>query len=95
MPESPDAATFPNMFRPAATANDMAGMTNPQVARRLGSATFNVGTGGAAFGVADGTVIRVIDILRVVDDLTVASVLHGGSANLRKLANTLSTDRPP
>jgi subtilisin-like proprotein convertase family protein len=49
----------------------------------------SVGTNGAAFGVADGTVMTVIDILLAADDQAVDGVLDGGGATRRAKANTV------
>ena len=53
----------------------------------LGGASFDVGTSGAAFGVADGTSMQVRQILAATDARAVDGVLYGGDEVLRKLAN--------
>lgn len=62
----------------------------------VGACTFNVGTNGEAFGVANGTEVVVMDILRATDARTVNGVLYdlGGDGQwneleilLRRLAN--------
>jgi hypothetical protein len=55
----------------------------------VATATFNVGTNGAAFGVADGTVMTVMDILLAADDQAVNGVLYGGDATKRTKANNV------
>ena len=49
----------------------------------------SVGTNGAAFGVADGTVMTVMDILLAADDQAVDGVLYGGDATRRAKGNTV------
>jgi hypothetical protein len=53
----------------------------------LGAATYNVGTGGAAFGVANGTTLTVMQILLAADARAVNGVLDNGDVRLRTLAN--------
>jgi hypothetical protein len=53
----------------------------------VGTATFNVGTNGAAFGVADGTTMTVLELLLAADARAVNGVLYNGNANLRHKAN--------
>jgi hypothetical protein len=52
----------------------------------LGASTCNVGTSGAAFGVANGTTLTVYAILQGADSLAVAGVLYNGDSTLRKEA---------
>jgi hypothetical protein len=49
----------------------------------------SVDTNGAAFGLADGTVMTVMDILLAADDQAVDGVLYGGDATRRAKANTV------
>lgn len=53
----------------------------------LGTATVNVGSNGAAFGVADNTVLTVLDLLKATDAQAVGGLLYNGDATLRKEAN--------
>ncbi len=55
----------------------------------LGAATFNVGDCGAAFGVADGTEISVLDMLRATDSMAVNGSLYDLDAVLRQMANEI------
>ena len=123
------AATFPNMYGATAGANNLAGMTNEQVAgmftslfkrnattapagppkldaqvlatafavyvtnqslagttasaygftvtaNGVGAATVNVGENGAAFGVANGSTLSVLDILLATNARTVNGLLY-------------------
>ncbi|MCX7702146.1 MAG: MSCRAMM family adhesin SdrC, partial [Gemmataceae bacterium] len=47
----------------------------------VGSSTFNIGTNGAAFGVADHTVMTVLDILRATDSRTRNGILYDLDGN--------------
>ena len=60
-------------------------------ANGVGGMLFNVGSSGAAFGVADNTDLTVIDIMLAVDDQAVLGVLYDGDAFLRQLANEVLT----
>jgi hypothetical protein len=55
----------------------------------VGACTWNVGTSGAAFGVANDSVLSVLDILRAANDRAVGGVLYGGNRTLRNLANAV------
>jgi parallel beta-helix repeat protein len=55
----------------------------------LGNATFNISTSGPAFGVPNGTVLTVNQILQAVNDRAVNGVLYNGDAQLRGLADDL------
>lgn len=55
----------------------------------LGTATFSVGTNGAAFGVVDDTTMTVLDLLLAADAQAVNGVLYGGDAALRNKANNV------
>ncbi|NQU75377.1 MAG: hypothetical protein HQ546_03550 [Planctomycetes bacterium] len=53
----------------------------------VGVATFNIGDCGAAFGVADNTVMTVLDILLATNEQAVNGVLYNMDTLLRCLAN--------
>jgi hypothetical protein len=55
----------------------------------LGDATLNVGSDGAAFGVANNTTLTVMQILQDADKKTVNGVLYGGTQTLRQMATDL------
>ncbi len=55
----------------------------------LGTATVNVGSNGAAFGVADNSVLTVMDLLKATDAQAVSGLLYNGNAILRKEANNV------
>src|SRR5206468_12045079 len=55
----------------------------------VATATFNVGTNGAAFNVADNTVMTVMDILLAADAQAVNGVLYNGNTTRRNMANTV------
>jgi hypothetical protein len=55
----------------------------------LATTTYNVGTNGAAFGVADSTVMTVMDILLAADSQAVNGVLYNGDAVKRNKANNV------
>ncbi len=66
----------------------------------VGALTFNIGTSGAAFGVADGTEMVIMDILLATNDRTISGVLYDTNGDgvvqssellLRALANTVYT----
>lgn len=52
----------------------------------LGARSYNVGSGGASFGVANGTTLNVYQILKAADRRSVGGVLYGGDLVLRHLA---------
>jgi hypothetical protein len=52
-----------------------------------GTATFNVGSNGDAFGVANNTVLTLMDLLKATDARAVAGVLDNGSAARRNEVN--------
>ena len=58
----------------------------------LGNVEYSVGTHGVAFGVANGTSLRVIDILLAVNEQAVGGLLYGGDAALRTHANAVFDD---
>ena len=58
----------------------------------VGIATFNVGTSGDAFGVADNTEMTILDILQATDSQTVDGFLYADADYLRALANQVYTD---
>jgi hypothetical protein len=49
----------------------------------VGAATWNVGANGAAFGVANNSVLTVMDLLMAVNNQAVNGVLYNGNATLR------------
>jgi hypothetical protein len=55
----------------------------------VATSTYNVGTNGAAFGVADNTTMTVMDLLLAVDAQAVNGVLYNGNAARRNMANTV------
>jgi hypothetical protein len=55
----------------------------------VATATYNVGTNGAAFGAADNTVMTVMDLLLATDAQAVNGVLYGGGTTKRNKANTV------
>lgn len=55
----------------------------------VGTATFHVGTNGDAFGVANNTVMTVMDLLLAVDAQTVNGVLYNGNTAKRNTANAV------
>ena len=57
----------------------------------VGTATFNIGTCGAAFGVANFTNMRVLDILMATDDQSTQGRLYDLNSLLQRLANDIYT----
>jgi hypothetical protein len=55
----------------------------------VGDATFNVGSSGAAFGVANNVTLSVIDLLHDTDALSLNGILYNGNTALDNLANTV------
>lgn len=55
----------------------------------VATATINVGTNGAAFGVADNTVMTVMDALLATDAQAVNGILYNGNTTKRNQANTV------
>ena len=55
----------------------------------LGTATANVGSNGGAFGVANNSVLTIMDLLLAADQQAVGGLLYGGNAALRKQANNV------
>jgi hypothetical protein len=55
----------------------------------VATATYNVGSNGAAFGVADNTVMTVMDLLLAADSQAVNGVLYNGNTVKRNKANTV------
>jgi hypothetical protein len=53
----------------------------------VGTATVNVGSNGAAFGVASNTTLTVMDLLLATDKQAVDGVLYGGDTTRRSEAN--------
>jgi hypothetical protein len=56
----------------------------------VATATFNVGTNGAAFGVADNTTMTVMDLLLAANAQSINDVLYNGSTVNRKRPTTSS-----
>ncbi|MCY2926375.1 MAG: hypothetical protein NT031_13230, partial [Planctomycetota bacterium] len=54
-----------------------------------GAATYNVGANGAAFGVANGTTLSIMDILMAANNQAVNGVLYGGVVGLQNMANSV------
>jgi hypothetical protein len=55
----------------------------------VGTATVNVGSNGDAFGVANNTVMSVLDLLLATDAQAVNGVLYNGNATKRNHANNV------
>jgi hypothetical protein len=55
----------------------------------VGTATFNVSSDGAAFGVVNNTSLTVMDLLLATDDQAVNGLLYGGNTTLRTEANAI------
>jgi probable HAF family extracellular repeat protein len=55
----------------------------------VATATFNVGANGDAFGVANNTVMTVLDFLLALDAQAVNGVLYNGNTAKRNMANTV------
>ncbi len=55
----------------------------------VGYATFNVGSSGAAFGVANNTTMSVLDMLAATDALSANGNLYDGNTTLQNFANTI------
>jgi uncharacterized delta-60 repeat protein len=55
----------------------------------VATSTVNVGSNGAAFGVANNTAMTVLDILLAADAQAVNGVLYNGNATRRNQANTV------
>ncbi len=53
----------------------------------VGNATFSIGNNGAAFGVADYTIMTVIDMLRITDSMSASGDLYDLDSVLRTMAN--------
>jgi len=58
----------------------------------VGTATYNVGDDGAAFGVANNTTVTVMDLLLSVDAQSVNGVLYNGNKAKRDMANDIFSD---
>jgi hypothetical protein len=56
------------------------------------TATYNVGCDGAAFGVANGTTMTVMNLLLAVDAQSVNGVLYNGDKAKREAANDVFSD---
>ncbi len=55
----------------------------------IGSHTYNVGSNGAAFGVANNTSLTVVQLLLSTNSQSSHGVLYNGNSNLINLANTV------
>lgn len=55
----------------------------------VGTATFNVGSSGAAFGVDNNSTLTIMDLLLAADGQAVNGVLYNGNATLRNQANSV------
>ncbi len=55
----------------------------------LGTATVNVGSIGAAFGVANNSVLTVLNLLKATDAQAIGGLLYNGDDTLRKEANNV------
>ena len=53
----------------------------------VGTAAVNVGSSGAAFGVANNTTMTVMDLLLATDAQSINGVLYGGNTTKRNMAN--------
>ncbi len=51
----------------------------------------NVGSNGAAFGVANNSTVRVIDLLLATDAQSVNGILYNGNVTRRNMANVVHT----
>ncbi|MBX3403421.1 MAG: hypothetical protein KF699_08430 [Phycisphaeraceae bacterium] len=56
-----------------------------------GARLFNIGDNGAAFGVANGTTLTVLQVLQATDSMAVNGVLYFYNPSLRNLANEVYT----
>jgi hypothetical protein len=54
----------------------------------LATTTYNVGSNGAAFGVANNTVMTVLDVLLAADAQAVNGLLYNGDTARRNQAST-------
>jgi hypothetical protein len=82
-----DAQAMAVAFAIYATDSDLAGTTAVKYGFEVtsagaGGATFNVGASGASFGVANGTVLSVFDLLKKADAKSAGNVLYGGNLSL-------------
>jgi hypothetical protein len=55
----------------------------------VATATYNVGSNGAAFGVADNTTMTVMDLLLAADTHAVNGVLYNGNTTKRNMGNNV------
>jgi hypothetical protein len=55
----------------------------------VGAATWNVGSAGDAFGVANNTTMTVMDLLLATDDQAINGLLYNGNAAKRNEANAV------
>src|SRR5258707_2041748 len=55
----------------------------------VGTATVNVGSNGDAFGVANNTIMSVLDLLLATNDQAVGGLLYNGNSTRRSHANNI------
>jgi len=82
-------ATYVTNQSLAGTAGEAYGFTVTEYG--VGIATYNIGSAGEAFGVADDTEMTVMDILQATNDQAVDGVLYEGDRILRSMANAVYT----
>jgi hypothetical protein len=92
--DEPDAqvlATALNVYASTTSLGGTAGQVYGFVptADGLGASSFNVGTDGAAVGVANHTTLNVYDILSAINQRAVNGVLYNGNAALRDLCEDM------
>ena len=71
------------------TVNVGANVTFSVTATGLGADSFNVGSDGAAFGVANNTLLNVYSLLEALNEQAVNGVLYASSTTLQKEASDL------
>src|SRR5207249_3433205 len=55
----------------------------------VGTATVNVGSNGDAFGVANNTIVSVLDLLLATNDQAVGGLLYNGNSTRKSHANNI------
>jgi protocatechuate 3,4-dioxygenase beta subunit len=55
----------------------------------VGGEGYNIGSNGAAFGVVDGSLLTVMDILKRANDRAVSGMLYANDSTLRSMANAV------
>jgi hypothetical protein len=55
----------------------------------VATSTYNVGSNGAAFGVADNTTVTLMDLLLAMDSQAVNGILYNGNTAKRNMANNV------